>query len=173
MEIFKDILQVGGKTNSLGRADEVISIVLNDQSKLDDLYECLFADDAWVRMRAADCLEKVCRVHSDWIETYIDRMLAELTTSSQPSIQWHLAQIFATVRLSDDQRKQATVWLKGLLSTQEVDWIVSVNTMKTLLQFYRDKQVLRHDIMLLFELQQQHKSSTVRKKAALFLQDLI
>lgn len=172
MEKFVDILKVGGKTNSLGRANEILNSVLANQSLLDELYECLLADDAWVRMRAADCLEKICRVRPDWIEPYINRMLSDLTASNQPSIQWHLAQIFAEVSLSDSQKKRAITWLKGLLSSREVDWIVSVNSMKTLVRFHHDKQISKSELAVLLELQQQHKSKTVRKKAAQFLQNL-
>ena len=170
MESFFDMLKVGGKTNSLGRASEVMDIVLADVSMLDELYQCMFADDPWVRMRAADCFEKICRVHPDWIQSYVDRMLNDLTTSKQPSIQWHLAQIVAEVHLSNSQMERAIAWLKMLLSSSEVDWIVSVNSMKTLLQFHRDGLVSKYEITLLFEIQQQHKSKTVRKKAMQFLQ---
>jgi hypothetical protein len=123
-------------------------------------------------MRAADCLEKVCRVHPDWIESYVGRILNDLTISKQPSIQWHLAQIFAQVSLSDGQKKRAIDWLKELLSVKDVDWIVSANTMKTLVQFHRDGLVTRYELVPLFELQQQHKSNTIRKKATQFLQNL-
>ncbi len=172
MERFIDILRVGGKTNSLGRASEVINSVLADRSMLDDLYQCMFADDPWARMRAADSFEKICRVHPDWIEPYVERMLHDLTTSMQPSIQWHLAQIIGEVRLSNSQRQRAVAWLKQVLSSNEVDWIVSVNVMKTLLQFHRDGLVSKNEITPLFELQQLHRSNAVRKKATQFLQDI-
>lgn len=172
MEEFKDILAAGGKANSLGRSGEVLEVVLNSRSLLNELYDCLFDDDAWVRMRAADCLEKVCREHPRWIEPFIDRMFDELAASSQPSIQWHLAQIFAEVKLSKSQQEKATAWLKNVLASATVDWIVSVNAMKTLLQFHRDGLVARADIEPLFMLQQQHKSNTVRKKSTQFLSDL-
>ena len=93
-EKFADALTLGGKSNSLGRAGEVVDTVLGDKSRLGELYDCLFLEDAWVRMRAADALEKVCRVHPEWIESYIDRFEDELAISDQPSIQWHLAQIY-------------------------------------------------------------------------------
>lgn len=172
MEKLVDILMVGGKTNSLGIANEVINIVLADKSTLGELYECLFADDAWVRMRAADSLEKVCRVHPAWIEPYVDRMLNDLTIHTQPSIQWHLAQIFAEVDLSNDQRRRIIAWLKRLLSSKDIDWIVSANAMKTLVQFHHDGQIVKSELVSLFELQRQHNSNTVRKKASQFLQDL-
>ena len=172
MEKFAAILSVGGKTNSLGRSAEVLEAVLDNQDRLPDLYDCLFADDAWVRMRAADCLEKVCRQHSNWVEPYVDRMFSELTVSTQPSIQWHLAQIFAQVELTPSQQKKAAEWLKNTLAAPVVDWIVAVNVMKTLLQFQRAGFVSSSEILPLFELQQQHKSNTVRKKSVQFLREL-
>ena len=96
----------GGKTNSLGRVNEVIEIVLQDKSRLEELYSCLFNDDAWVRMRAVDAIEKVCRVSPDWLEPYIDRFLDELAVSTQPSIQWHLAEIFGEVDLTGPQKER-------------------------------------------------------------------
>lgn len=172
MENFAAILSVGGKANSLGRSVEACDAVLGDSARLPELYACLFADDAWVRMRAADCLEKVCRQHPDWVEPYIDRIFDELATSPQPSIQWHLAQIFAQVKLTQNQQKRAVEWLKNTLAAPAVDWIVAVNAMKTLLQFQRTGIVSSSEILPLFELQGQHKSNTVRKKSAQFLHDL-
>jgi len=172
MQEFIDILSVGGKTNSLGRAEEVMAAVLADKSKLSELYQCIFADDPWVRMRAADSLEKICRAHPDWVESYMDKILQDWASTSQPSIQWHLAQILAEVHLSDGQRERALAWLKGVLSSSEADWIVAINTMKTLVQFCREGAVAKEELTALFELQFQHKSNTVRKKAAQFLQDL-
>lgn len=172
MDTFVKILSVGGKTNSLGKAHEVIDAVLADKSKVDELYKCLFFDDSWVRMRAADCLEKVCRVQPDWIEPYIDKMLNDLTVSGQPSIQWHLAQIVAEVELTNNQKVRAVSWLKEVLSSNTIDWIVSVNAMKTLLQFYREKHIEKPELVCLFELQQKHKSNTVQKKAIQFLQSI-
>lgn len=173
MEKFAAILSVGGKANSLGRSVEVLEAVLSDQDRLPELYDCLFADDAWVRMRAADCLEKVCRQHPEWVEPYVDRMFNELATSTQPSIQWHMAQIFAQVKLTQSQQKKAVEWLKNTLAAPAVDWIVAVNVMKTLLQFQRAGLVASGDIEPLFELQQQHKSNTVRKKSTQFLGELV
>jgi hypothetical protein len=168
-ESFAEILTVGGKSNSLGRANEVIDIVLSDNSRLEELYNCLFEEDAWVRMRAADCLEKVCRQHPEWIEPYIDKFLARLTTSTQPSIQWHLAQIFEQVYLTNSQRQQAIKWLMELLSSKDVDWIVSANCMDTLAYFTSRGEFRKEDLVGLLKIQQQHHSKAVVKRANKFL----
>jgi hypothetical protein len=42
-ENFVEMLAVGGKSNSLGRAGEVVKLVLGDRSRLDELYDYLLA----------------------------------------------------------------------------------------------------------------------------------
>jgi hypothetical protein len=169
MELFEEILMAGGHSNSLGRASEVLDAVRSDRSRLDELFDCIFADDAWVRMRAIDSFEKIIKDNPEWIGPYLNRILGELTLSSQPSIQWHLAQIFAEVSLTDKQRLEVVAWLRHMIATTDVDWIVSVNVMKALLYFYRNKFVVASDIKRLFKAQEGHASKSVRKKAAEFL----
>src|SRR5690606_33074018 len=113
-EGFLDMLTVGGKSNSLGRAEEVTRQVLQDKSRLGELYDCMFAEDAWVRMRAADALEKVCRSRPEWLLPYIDRLQKYLGKATQPSLLWHLAQIYRQVPLTVKQKDTAIKHLKRL-----------------------------------------------------------
>jgi len=171
-EKFREMLTVGGESNSLGRTTEVIELVLSDQSRLDELYGCIFNEGAWVRMRAVDAFEKVCREHPDWILSYIDRFADDLLTSAQPSIQWHLAQIYRQVELTDEQKKIAISWLMDRLSTTDVDWIVSANTMDTLVYFTKDGSFPKAELTTLIKIQQLHKSKSVVKRADRLLTEL-
>ncbi len=171
-ENFEAILTVGGKTNSLGRASEVIDIVLHDKSRLDELYNCILHEDAWVRMRAVDAFEKICRQHPEWLLPYVNRFADELATSTQPSIQWHLAEIYAQVELTTEQKSFAIRWLKQLLSSVGVDWIVAANAMNTLAQFVRDGSVSESELIILLKLQQQHRSKSVVRRASKLLETL-
>ena len=166
------MLAVGGKSNSLGKVNEVIKITVNDQSRLDELYQCLFDEDAWVRMRTVDALEKICRQHPDWLLPYIDRLSAEFATSSQPSIQWHLAQIYAQVSLTKAQKQFVIKWLRNLLSNYSIDWIAAANAMDTLAQFTREGSFPTADMIALLKTQQQHKSHAVIKRATKLLGEL-
>ena len=171
-EELSDMLAVGGKKNSLGRVNDVIELILADKTRLDELYSCLFNEDAWIRMRAADALEKICRQHPEWILPYIDRFPAELHQSSQPSIQWHVAQIYREVSLTDQQKSIAIKWLEQLLSNKEVDWIASANAMDTLAQFVRDGDVSKSEYIKLLEIQQGHTSKSVVRRATKILESL-
>ncbi len=63
-------------------------------------------------------------------------------------------------------------WLKNLISTKEVDWIVSANAMDTLAQFTRDGSFPAAEMTALLKIQQQHKSNTVIKRATKLLAEL-
>lgn len=172
-ERFEEILMVGGKSNSLGRVNDVISAVLHDKSLLEELYACMFSEDAWVRMRAADAFEKVCREHPEWIEPYVDRLQSELSgPAQQPSIQWHLAQIYRQVPLTDRQKQHAIKWLTAVLASGDADWIVTAEVMKTLVYFTKNGDFAKDALIPLLKLQLQHRSKSVMKKADQLIDEL-
>lgn len=166
---FSSMLAEDGKKNSLGRAEEVVQLVLADQDRLSELYECLFDQDAWVRMRAVDALEKVCRVQPQWLEPYIDRLLGEVAAINQASIQWHLAQMFGRIELSDEQRVQAIAIMKRNLSSANADWIVASNTVETLAKYVHDGYLPVSELIPLLQIQQSHRSKAVVKRATRIL----
>ena len=171
-ETFATMLAAGGKANSLGRVEDVLAIVLQDQDRLEELYLCLFEDNAWLRMRAADALEKVCREHPTWLEPYIDRLAHDFSADTQPSIQWHMAQIYREVALTTKQKQMAALWLKQLVSTTDVDWIVAANALSTLVVFTKRGDFPKTDMITLLKTQQKHKSNSVVRRATKLLAEL-
>jgi len=165
IETFDAMLAEEARKNSLGRVNEVIDDVLADPSRLEELYMTMFNNDAWVRMRAADAFEKVCRVNPEWVKTYVDRIQSELSSSTQASIQWHIAQIYAQVDLNARQKKLAILWLTDLLHSTDVDWIVASNAMETLAAFTRNGEFPIGEMLALAKMQQNHKSNAVVKRA--------
>ena len=166
MNRFEEILTVGGKSNSLGRTSEVITEVLADKHLLPMLYDCMFSEDAWVRMRAADAFEKVCREHPEWINPYIDKLQSELSNpAQQPSIKWHIAQIYTEVHLTNTQKHHALAWLTAQLASVEVDWIVAANCMQSLAYFTNNGDFTKDELLPLLKIQTHHKSNSIIKKA--------
>lgn len=168
---LSQILSVG-KINSLGRTQEVVDIVLNDKSSLAELYNCLFEDDQWLRMRAGDALEKVCRVHPEWFISYLPKLFAETASINQPSVQWHLAQMLGEIELPSDYQQKANKLLCKNVSTTDVDWIVSANSMITLVQFAKSQKIDAKIVIKLIKIQQHHHSNAVSKKATKLLTEL-
>lgn len=172
MESFEDIFAYGGHANSLGRSREVLDEVKSDPTRMTELFDCIYSEDAWVRMRAMDTFEKAVRDNPELAKPYTNTLVYELTKSDQPSIQWHLAQLYTEVELSLSQQAKAISWLKGRIAVTAVDWIVAVNVMKTLLYFYELGFVGKAELKALYEIQSQHQSKTVCKKAQQFLEAL-
>lgn len=172
MSNYEEVLMSVGHTNSLGKAGEILSEAREDNSKIPELFRCISSDDAWVRMRAIDTFEKLVREKPSLAEPYLQDIFGILTQSSQPSIQWHLAQVFSEVDLDKQQREAAIEWLQARVKTNEVDWIVSVNAMKTLLKFSKEGLVEASSLKPYFKTQLEHKSPSVRKKAKAFLEQL-
>ena len=87
----------GGNPRTLGRTQDVVEHVLSHPERLDDLFACVTSADETVRMRAGDALEKVCRVHPDWLDPYVNRLLGEVATIDQPTLD-----VFAHFARADD-----------------------------------------------------------------------
>lgn len=171
-EAFAQKLAVGGKKNSLGLTEQVVQAVLQNKARLPELYGCLLNDNAWIRMRAADGLEKICRVHPEWFEPLIDQLFADMGASTQPSLQWHFAQMLGEIKLTPTHNRAALEWLKNKLKTVDVDWITSANAMTTLVQFAKEKRLSKPEVLSFLQVQHRHASSAVRKRAQKLLDEL-
>ncbi len=123
-----------GKPNSLGRTNEVIAAVLADRRRLAELINCLAADDAHLRLRAGDALEKICRQHPEWVKAKLARLYTTMGRRDQPSLQWHFAQILATVPLAPREQQRARRWLWRTYQRSN-DWIVLSDVLTALCQF--------------------------------------
>lgn len=165
MDAFAEILLAGGHRNSLGRAAEVLDTVRADPSRTEELFACIAHEDAWVRMRAVDTFEKLVREDPSRAAPFVERIVAELTRSTQPSVQWHVAQLFGLVDLTAAQEDAAVRWLEERVATTEVDWIVAAQVMTTLVAFHARGRVDRDRLDALLAVQEGHRSASVRRKA--------
>jgi len=136
----------GGNPRTLGRAEEMVALVLNRPARIAELFECLFDDDEIVRMRAGDAVEKVCRAKPELLKPYVKRLLHDVSRIDQPSVQWHLAQMLAEVELTPKQKAGAIRLLKRNLS-QSTDWIVINCTMDSLAKFAQNNPRLRREFV--------------------------
>jgi hypothetical protein len=81
----------GGDLRSDGASTEVARTIIANPEMLPDLVACLDAEDAVVRGRAADALEKVGRILPDALVIYLDRMVIASGEDEVPMVRWHLA----------------------------------------------------------------------------------
>jgi len=135
------------------------------------LFECVFSDDEIVRLRAGDAVEKVCRERPELLVPYIDRLLEEVSTIKQPSVQWHLAQIVRETPLTPKQRASGIKVLKQMLAETN-DWIVIQHALITLVMFADDDDGLRSWLIPQLKHYQQDPRRSVARRASKLLAQL-
>lgn len=168
-ESFESMLS-GGHPNSLGRTLEVVEMVLNDQARLRDLYDCWFSDDELVRLRVSNGMKRVMREHPDWVAEHIDGFLQDVAKIDQPSTQWTLAQILRGLDscLTEKQRADAITIVKNNLEHNQ-DWIVQNTSMQALAEWAESDEQLKNWLIphLQERLKDPHKSISGRAKKLL------
>ena len=112
----------------------VIEAVLNDHSRVNELFECVIDEDEYVRMRASDALEKVCRSDPSIVQPLKTRILHEMSFIDQPGVQWHYAQIVDKLQLNPQETAMVIRKLQSNFKTYD-DWITRTITMEVLGNF--------------------------------------
>lgn len=158
-----------GKINSLGRANEVLELVLDDKTLLPRIYECIFDDNEWVRLRAADVFEKVAVQNPDWIENYTEKLFTEVAEVKQAGVRWHLVQILGEIKLSPKDKLRATELIKSYLADPSVDWIVANNSLIVLDKFSVQDSELAVEMPKILKVQTNSKHGSVAKRATKLL----
>lgn len=159
---LKEILS-GGDPRSLKGVDETINLVTKDRKKISQLFDLLFETDPVLVMRVSDALEKICRENPAWFTEYIDRLLNDVSRIKQPSVQWHLAQMFSELRLDNQQKSEAIEIMKSNLAHTD-DWIVTNLTLESLANFVRRGDLKSSDFLAIVKRYESsnHKSVTHR-----------
>jgi hypothetical protein len=105
----------GGDRRSLGRAAEALDLVRTKPQRLGELVHLLWDSDPVVRMRAADCLEKLSLEQEFDLSRYSAELLGLMSESSQSEVRWHLALMAPRLRLSVVEIPRAAAILEGYL----------------------------------------------------------
>ena len=147
----------GGDLRSIGRSNEVVAQVIADPALIDGLFEGLFHEDARVRARAADALEKISIKQPQWLKKYRVRLLRDVTLIDQKEVRWHLAQILGRLQLTARQRERAVKILRRYLTDSDSQ-IVRVSALQALADLAKHDQTLQPCVSVL--LQQSLKSGS-------------
>lgn len=119
--------------NTLGRTEEVVELVLANPELVEDLYQCYFQPDEWVRLRVSSSFKRLWRSNPTLVAPYLGGFVQKVAKIDQPSINWTFAQLCLEMEahLRPAQRVEAQERLQTYLDTSD-DWIVQNNTIETL-----------------------------------------
>ncbi len=135
----------GGNKRKLNN-QPVIEAVLHDPARVNELFECVIDEDEYVRMRASDALEKVCRFDPSIVQSLKARVLNEMSLIDQPGVQWHYAQIVDQLQLNPQETLEVIQKLQSNFETYD-DWITRNITMEVLSNFALHDDALRAYLM--------------------------
>jgi HEAT repeat protein len=105
----------GGDRRSIGRVDEVVAFAGHSASKIGALVDCLWDEDARVRMRAADALEKISRKQASALQPHQKELMALARTTTQKEVRWHLAVMLPRLRLTQVESERVAEILESYL----------------------------------------------------------
>jgi hypothetical protein len=105
----------GGDRRSLGRADGVAAMVMDNPRLFPELLAGLWSDDRLVRMRAADAAEKVTRKNPELLRSRKKEMPGLMAEAGEPELRWHLALMVSRLTLNAAERQVAISLLIGYL----------------------------------------------------------
>lgn len=97
----------GGIRRSIGRANEVAAEVLARPRLFRHLFAGLSHDDALIRMRAADAIEKITSQRASLLHPFRKKFLSIAVRTHQQELRWHAAQIVPRLNLTPRERAVA------------------------------------------------------------------
>lgn len=114
------LLLAGGDRRSIGRANEVVALVISNPKKTAALVGCLWDDDDLVQMRASDALEKLSRDQAHQLQPYKSALIARLAETNHANrvtapLRWHLAVIIPRLQLMHSERQDCARILQTFL----------------------------------------------------------
>ena len=151
----------GGDRRSIGRSDEVVAAVLGKPTLFGALFAGLSVEDPVVRARAADAVEKITVVHSEWLQPYTSNLLGPLASCDQKEVRWHVAQMLPRVRWNARERQRVADILQGYL--RDSSSIVKTCAMQALADLTQQAPDLRAAVLR--QLQQLTANGTLAMRA--------
>lgn len=106
---------LAGDRRSIGRVAEIIEYVWQDSRRIDAVVTHLWDENANVRMRAADVLEKISRDRAGLLQAHKAELLMLLAETAQQEVRWHLAVMVPRLRLTAPECLQISDRLQSYL----------------------------------------------------------
>jgi hypothetical protein len=103
---FKETLS-GGTRTSVGEADKVISQLLKNATKLNEIYGLFLDEGPVVAMRASYVAMKVAEQSPQSVNPFTKDVLKNLDLYVQQEVRWHIPQLLVHMELSNAQRRRA------------------------------------------------------------------
>jgi hypothetical protein len=107
-----------GDLRTKGRSEDVVKLALRRPELFKDVVAAILDDDRGVRMRAADAVEKISRIHPEWLKPHKKLFLRAITKIKQQEVRWHVAQMLPRFKLTTPERRAVFVLMQTYLDDE-------------------------------------------------------
>ncbi len=140
----------GGDIRSVGKSDEVASLVLEKPNLFAELVRGMYNDDPITRMRAADAAEKASAKQPRLLNPFKAKLLRLLDNAKQQELRWHLAQMVPRLPLGRKDRLRAVAALRRYLD--DPSSIVRTFALQALADIAKEDKSVRPEIQALLRI---------------------
>ena len=105
MPSIEKLLSVGD-LRSAGNSEKVVNMVLSQPKLFDDVVDAIFSESAGIKMRASDAIEKITRIHPEYLRPHKKLFLSKVSEIEQKEVRWHTAQILPRLNLTKKEREK-------------------------------------------------------------------
>lgn len=107
----------GGDLRSKGCSDQIASRVIENPLLFRELFAGMHSGDSpVVRLRAADAIEKVTRLHPEYLRPYKRTLMAKIANTDEPGVRWHVAQLLPRLNLTRKDLPRALAILQAYIN---------------------------------------------------------
>lgn len=135
----------GGDRRSIGRSDEIARRAAADRALFGKLVEALWHEDAIVRMRAADAIEKASAGNHGLLNPYKAELMGLLGEATQQELRWHLAAMVARLELTRGEMRRAATTLREYMGDKSS--IVRTFAMQALADLAERDESMKSDVL--------------------------
>jgi hypothetical protein len=160
----------GGDRRSIGRSDEVAKLVMGRSERFKELIECLWDENAVVRMRGADAAERVSGAKPELLKPYRQELLGLLAEAEQIELRWHLAAMVPRLALTRAERLRAVASLEHYLEDRSS--IVKTFALQGLAELARSEPGLRGRVKEILEESLVSGTAAMKARARKLLKEL-
>lgn len=165
-----DLLK-GNDLRSIGKSNEVVSLVTSDQLLFDEVFAGIFHEDKVVRARCADAVEKVAKQFPNYIQKKKSIIIKNLSKFEQKEVVWHIALMLGYMKLSQKELRRAIEQLiKWLCESDSI--IVKVSCMQTLANYAMKNKVLIKSVKDEIQKQMVNGAPAIKARGRHLLKDL-
>ncbi len=125
-----DLLK-GNDLRSIGKSNEVVKLVGDNQELFDEIFAGIFHDDPVIRARCADAAEKVSQKKPSMLKPHKKTILKNLDKFSQKEVNWHIALMLGYLSFTKSEKEKVVDHLFRWMA-EKGSIIVRVCCMQTL-----------------------------------------